>query len=382
MSLYRLEEIQRLLASLPRKETPFLILDSQRLRENARRFKAAFPAAQVYFSVKANNHPAVLELFAREGIRFDVASWGEIQRLIGLGVPAEQMIFSAPTKIPRHIDLAYRFGVRVFAFDSALELEKLSRLAPGAQLMARITVDNEGSYWPLERKFGVQPAQAVDLLHRAVSLGLHPLGLTFHVGSQNSDPLAWVRALERLHPLWLALQEDGIPLHVINTGGGFPVQFDQPVPAVEQIAAALLPAHQRLFGDSVELWVEPGRGLVGNAGVMVTTIINRATRGDQEWLYVDTGVFHGLIEGLEMFDFPYNVLSERTGDAPLIPYTVCGPTCDSADIIRSGIQLPANLTLGDRLFFFPAGAYSNSLEQYNGMAFPDVLLAKNGNRDG
>ncbi len=115
---------------------------------------------------------------------------------------------------------------------------------------------------------------------------------------------------------------------------------------------------------------------------MVTTIINRATRGDQEWLYVDTGVFHGLIEGLEMFDFPYNVLSERTGDAPLIPYTVCGPTCDSADIIRSGIQLPANLTLGDRLFFFPAGAYSNSLEQYNGMTFPDVLLAKNGNRDG
>ncbi|MEN4010566.1 MAG: type III PLP-dependent enzyme [Bellilinea sp.] len=376
MSMYQLNDIQRLISSLPRKATPFLILDSQRLRENAQRFRAAFAGAQVFFSVKANNHPAVLELFAREGIRFDVASWGEIQRLINLGVPAEHMIFSAPTKIPRHIDLAYRFGVRVFAFDSALELEKLSRLAPGARLMARIAVDNEGSHWPLERKFGVLPQQAAELIRQAAGLGLHPLGLTFHVGSQNRDPLSWVRALERLHPLWQTLREEGIALRAINTGGGFPVEFDQPVPTVEQIAADLLPAHQRLFDNQVELWVEPGRGLVGNAGIMVTTVINRATRGDQEWLYVDTGVFHGLIEGLEMFHFPYNVLSQRQDGASLIPYTVCGPTCDSADIIRPGVHLPASLTLGDRLYIFPAGAYTNSLENYNGMPYPEVLLAK------
>lgn len=373
MSLYTLDEIHRLLAGARMEETPFLLLDENRLRENARRFKAAFPGGRIFFSVKANNHPQVLRLFAEEGIDFDVASWGEIEYLAAIGIPAERMIFSAPTKIPRHIEQAYRFGVRVFAFDSALEVEKLARLAPGSLLMARMAVDNEGSFWPLERKFGIQPDEALHLFDTAVKLGLKPYGLTFHVGSQNSDPLAWVRALERLHPLWQTLEQKGSPLACINIGGGFPSQFDQPVPPVDEIAAQILRRWQGWFGQQAQLWVEPGRGLVGDAGIMVTTVINRARRNGQEWLYVDTGVFHGLIEGLEMFHFPYNVLSEKQ-DETLIPYTLSGPTCDSADVIRSEVLLPASLTLGDRLYIFPAGAYTNSLEQYNGIPFPPVIL--------
>ncbi|MEW6180676.1 MAG: type III PLP-dependent enzyme [Chloroflexota bacterium] len=373
MSLYSLDEIHRLLAKVDGQETPFLVLDERRLRENARRFRAAFPAGRVYFSVKANNHPRVLSLFADEGIDFDVASWGEIELLASLGIPAGRMIFSAPTKIPRHIEMAYRLGVQVFAFDSALEVEKLARLAPGALLMARMAVDNEGSYWPLERKFGIQPEEALPLFEKAIQLGLKPHGFTFHVGSQNSDPLAWVRALERLHPLWIALREKGIRLSAINIGGGFPTQFDSPVPDVEEIARAVRGRWQTWFGEQIELWMEPGRGLVGNAGVMAVSVINRARRNGHEWLYVDTGVFHGLIEGLEMFHFPYNILSEKQ-DEELIPYTVSGPTCDSADVIRSDVHLPASLTLGDRLYIFPAGAYTNSLERYNGMAYPPVIV--------
>lgn len=373
MSLYSLDEIHRLLSGVRLEETPFLVLDEHRLRENARRFRTAFSHGRVFFSVKANNHPQVLRLFAEEGIDFDVASWGEIEYLAAVGVPAERMIFSAPTKIPRHIEQAYRFGIRVFAFDSELEIEKLARLAPGALLMARIAVDNEGSFWPLERKFGIQPEEAERLFEYAVRLGLKPYGLTFHVGSQNSDPQAWVRALERLHPLWKTLEQKGSPLSCINIGGGFPSQFDQPVPTVDEIARQILQRWQDWFGGLAELWVEPGRGLVGNAGVMVTTVINRARRNGQEWLYVDTGVFHGLIEGLEMFHFPFNILSERQ-DEEHIPYTVSGPTCDSADVIRAEVHLPASLTLGDRLYIFPAGAYTNSLEQYNGIPFPPVIL--------
>jgi len=373
MSLYSLDEIHRLLSGVRIEETPFLVLDENRLRENARRFRAAFPGGRVFFSVKANNHPQVLQLFAEEGIDFDVASWGEIELLAAAGVPAERMIFSAPTKIPRHIEQAYRFGVRVFAFDSELEVEKLARLAPGALLTARIAVDNEGSFWPLERKFGISPEEALRLFEVAIRLGLKPHGLTFHVGSQNSDPLAWVRALERLRPLWKALQQNGSPLSCINIGGGFPSQFDQPVPAVEEIAREVLLRWQGWFGGQAELWVEPGRGLVGDAGVMVTTVINRARRNGHEWLYVDTGVFHGLIEGLEMFHFPYNILSEKQ-DEQRIPFIVSGPTCDSADVIRSEVYLPASLTLGDRLYIFPAGAYTNSLERYNGIPFPPVML--------
>lgn len=373
MSLYTLDEIHRLLSGVGIEQTPFLILDENRLRDNSRRFRAAFPGGRVLFSVKANNHPQVLRLFANEGIDFDVASWGEIEILAAAGVPAERMVFSAPTKIPRHIEQAHQFGVQVFAFDSALELEKLARFAPGALLMARIAVDNQGSYWPLERKFGIQPEEGLNLFEYAVKLGLKPHGLTFHVGSQNSDPLAWVRALERLHPLFESLDQKGIELACINIGGGFPSQFDQPVPAVEEIAREILNRWQEWFGSQTQLWVEPGRGLVGDAGVMVTTVINRARRNGQEWLYVDAGVFHGLIEGLEMFHFPYNILSEKQ-DEKLIPYTISGPTCDSADVIRSEVHLPASLTLGDRLYIFPAGAYTNSLERYNGISYPPAIL--------
>jgi len=373
MSLYTLDEIHCLLSGVRIDQTPFLVLDESRLRVNARRFQTAFPGGRVLFSVKANNHPQVLRLFAEEGIDFDVASWGEIEILAAAGVPAERMIFSAPTKIPHHIEQAHQFGVRVFAFDSALELEKLARFAPGALLMARMAVDNQGSYWPLERKFGIQPEEGLNLFDYAVELGLKPYGLTFHVGSQNSDPLAWVRALERLRPLFESLNQKGLTLACINIGGGFPSQFDRPVPPVEEIAREILSRWQDWFGSQTQLWVEPGRGLVGDAGVMVTSVINRARRNGQEWLYVDAGVFHGLIEGLEMFHFPYNILSEKQ-DEELIPYTISGPTCDSADVIRSEVYLPASLTLGDRLYIFPAGAYTNSLEHYNGLSFAPVIL--------
>jgi len=374
MAKYNLEEIQRLLASLPKRETPFLIMDTHRLQENARRFQNAFPQGRVFFSVKANNHPDVLAIFAKEGIHFDVASWGEIQILSNLGVSPEQIIFSAPTKIPRDISNAYQFGIRTFAFDTQLELDKLKNLAPGCQVIARIAVDNLGSHWPLERKFGLESAQAVDLMVYAASLGLLPYGLTFHVGSQNRDPQSWVRGLERMAEIWQGLKAKNIHLQVINSGGGFPAQFDEPVPTVEEIAAEINPAMQRLFQGGAKLFVEPGRGLVGNAGIMVATVINRARRGENTWLYLDVGAYHGLIEGIEMFNFQYNALAERNGDT-CIPFILSGPTCDSADTFRHDIMLPVGMTLGDRIFLFPAGAYSNSLEHYNGMQFPDVLLA-------
>jgi ornithine decarboxylase len=373
MTTYNQEDIKRLLASLPQRETPFLILDTQRLRENARRYTTAFAQGQVFFSVKANNHPDVLAIFAEEGIQFDVASWGEIQILSSVGVRPDQIIFSAPTKIPRDIVNAYAFGIRTFAFDSQLELGKLHQLAPGCQVIARVTVDNLGSHWPLERKFGLEPERAVELMVYAASLGLLPYGLTFHVGSQNSDPQSWLRGLERMHKIWVALEAKNISLKIINTGGGFPAQFEQPVPSVEEIAVAINATMQRLFQGYARLIVEPGRGLVGNAGIMAASVINRTRRGEETWLYLDVGAFHGLIEGIEMFNFQYNVLVERTGDT-CIPFVLSGPTCDSADTFRHDILLPAEMTLGDRVFLFPAGAYSNSLEHYNGMQFPDVIL--------
>lgn len=373
MSPHTYEEIQQLLQTTQQLETPFLILDGQLLRANARRFRAAFPNGQVCFAVKANNDPRVLQIFHEEGLHFDIASWGEIQTLANLGVPASNMVFSAPTKLPRDIARAYKFGIHRFAFDTRIELDKLAGLAPGSNVIGRVTVDNDGSHWPLERKFGIEPGQELDLFLYANQLGLNPYGLTFHVGSQNKDPHAWVRALERLHPIWLALEENGIHLSIINTGGGFPAHFNEPVPEMEEIAAALLPALERLFGKKAGLIVEPGRGLVGDAGIMAATVINRARRGDSDWLYLDVGAFHGLIEGMDFFGFQYPVISERQGE-PLVPFVLSGPTCDSADVIHHLAMLPSGIGYGDRVYVLTAGAYSNSLEKYNGMGFPKTIV--------
>jgi len=373
VSLYSIEDIRRLVALTEQSETPFLILDGDRLRENAHRFKAAFPNGQVCFAVKANNDPTVLNIFHEEGLHFDVASWGEISQLKGMGVPASSMVFSAPTKVPRDIQRAYEYGVRRFSFDTRIELEKLAKWAPGARVIARVAVDNNGSHWPLERKFGIEPGQEVEHLVYARDLGLVPYGLTFHVGSQNKDPQAWARALERVAPIWNTLESLDIHLEVIDTGGGFPVQFNEPVPGVEEIAAVILSAMDRLFGGKAKLLVEPGRGLVGNAGIMAASVINRAQRGEREWLYLDVGAFQGLIEMLDFYGFPYPVVSERNSE-PLAPFVLSGPTCDSADVIHHQAMLPAGITLGDRVYVLSAGAYSNSMERYNGIDFPETII--------
>ncbi len=373
MSLPSLTDIQQLLSRIPPCETPFLLLDEQRLRTNARNFRAALKNGQVYFSVKANNDPRVLGILFEEGISFDVASWGEISRLIQLGVPAERLIYNAPTKLPRDIARAFDAGVKTYAFDSAIEIEKIAQLAPGSQVIARISVDNLGSAWPLERKFGMDAAQTVDGMLYARRLGLNPYGLTFHVGSQNSDPSAWERAIQQASRIWQQLAENGIQLQVLDAGGGFPVEFHEPVPDVFEIAQVILAAVHRWLGPEVKLFVEPGRGLVGDTAIMVTTVINRAIRGNQTWLYLDSGVFHGLIEGMEMFGFKYPVMAEKDG-LPVQSYTLSGPTCDSADIIGQGVMLPEGLSLGDRLFVLTAGAYTNSLQWYNGIDFPELLV--------
>ena len=375
MTLYSIEDIRRLVEAAQQPETPFLILDGDRLTDNARRFKAAFPDGQVCFAVKANNDPTVLKIFIEEGLHFDVASWGEISQLAGMGVPASHMVFSAPTKVPRDIQRAHEYGVRRFSFDTRIELEKLAKLAPGAQVIGRVAVDNNGSHWPLERKFGIEPGQEIDHFVYARQLGLKPYGLTFHVGSQNSDPQAWVRALERLSPIWYGLEARGIQLQVIDTGGGFPVRFNDPVPQVEEIAVEILAAMQRLYGSKAKLLVEPGRGLVGNAGIMAASVINRATRGEREWLYLDAGAFQGLIEMLDFYGFNYPVISERNGE-PLAPFVLSGPTCDSADVIKHQAMLPAGITLGDRVYILTAGAYSNSMERYNGIDFPETIIVQ------
>ncbi len=371
MTNYSLQQVRHLTKSAKIVETPVLIMDREKLQENCRTFRGIFKKNKIFYSVKANCADPVIKLLDENGINFDVAAKGEIDQLLRLGIPVEKMIFSAPTKIPGHIEFAYQIGVKVFAFDSYRELDKLALHAPGSEVIARVTVSNTGSEWPLEKKFGVEPSLVVDLMIYARDKGLVPAGLGFHVGSQNLVPASWGSALESMARLSSDLKIAGVSLKYINTGGGYPADYRQEIPSVDAIAEVIHSSHKKLFDEKVEIWVEPGRGLVANAGILVTSVINRTVRDNKLWVYVDTGIFHGVMETSQGFKFP--VLTEKDNE-PRRECILAGPSCDSVDVFMDGITLPETIDVGDKLFFLSAGAYTTSVEHYNGISYPGELL--------
>lgn len=356
---------------MEKQQTPVVIIDKKQLTANCKMFNDLFGEDNVFFSVKANNTKEILSIIHKNGINFDVASEYEIALLLSLGVKPDEMVFSAPTKIPAHIEYAYEKGIKVFAADSEMEIEKLSKLAPGSDVVIRIAVDNEGSEWPLIRKFGATHDEAVKLLSYSKMLGLVPAGVAFHVGSQNLNPEAWERALERALAIWNIMRDEyGIDLTILNMGGGFPAQYVKKVPDVKRIHNKIQ-QKLKLFGENVRLIVEPGRGLVANTGILKTTVVNKARRGGDTWLYLDIGVYNGLQETIEGFE--YAIQTEKDGDRRQ-RYVLCGPSCDSTDKFMEGVLLPATLTLGDVLTFQTAGAYINSYELYNGLKYPEIEI--------
>lgn len=373
MQLRTMKEIRALEKNIPNKKTPYLLMDLENLREKSKAFQSAFPKTIIYYALKANPQPDILKIFFQESIHFDVASWGEIEYLRALGIPADKIIFSAPTKIPEHIQLAFNYGVRSFAFDSRLELEKISRLAPSSKVIARLIVKNTGSEWPLEKKFGMDGDETIELMVEAKRSGLVPWGITFHVGSQNSRPQTWTEALEHAGEIAKALSKKGIHLGMVNAGGGFPAQYCKEIPCLEEISSVILKSKAEFFGSKVQLCVEPGRGLVAEAGVMAATVINRTIRNGENWLYIDAGIFHGLYEAHEGFNYP--ILTSKEKD-PRSEFTIAGPSCDSVDIFMENTSLPSTLTVGDVIYFQTAGAYTTGNERYNGMDYPPIYMVK------
>lgn len=359
----RLVEMSRAL------ETPALLLDRATVRRAYARLRAALPEATCYYAVKANPHPEVLRTLAALGSGFEVSSVAELRAVLALGVPGSRVISSNPVKAVPFIQAAYRAGIDRFAVDSRAELVKLAHHAPGSRVYVRLTVDNSGSEWPLSKKYGASAADAVQLLREARAFGLRPYGLTFHVGSQCLDKESWGGALRLCHELWQELAEDGIRLQMLSLGGGFPVRHTRPVPSIEEIGQETMRVLHSLFPQAdLELTVEPGRALVGAAAVLVTSVIGKALRGTEHWLYLDAGVFNALLEAIQ--GFRYQIRTER--DGPPRRYVLAGPSCDSVDTIAQDVWLP-ELSVGDRVYFLNAGAYTLSYASaFNGFGPPAV----------
>jgi ornithine decarboxylase len=359
--------------------TPFLALDLSTIEARYRRLLQAIPAFRVHYAVKCNPAPAILAHLAELGCGFEVASQGELDLLSTLGVDAKGILFSNPIKPSGHIAAARKAGVWRFAFDSEGELHKLARHAPGAAVYARVRVDDGDSRFPLSRKFGAEAGTARSLMLLARDLGLQPYGLTFHVGSQCTSPVSWRSGIAVVSRLMERLQTDGIRLNMIDIGGGLPAPYIDPIPPVADFGDAISAAVADMLPYQPELLVaEPGRYLVGESGVLASTVIGRDERRGEEWLYLDVGVYNGLMETQQLqhnWAYPLSTSRWAQAGAPTSHFTVAGPSCDSADTMFVGVRLPAALTVDDRVYIGTAGAYTLSYaSNFNGFPAPAPLV--------
>jgi ornithine decarboxylase len=211
----------------------------------------------------------------------------------------------------------------------------------------------------------------------AGALGLVPYGLTFHVGSQCTNPMAWERAIEQCGTVMRRLLRAGIRLQMLNLGGGFPARYTAPVPELSLIAAVIGEAVGRLPYQPPLLAAEPGRYLVAESGVLAASVIGVDERGDERWVYLDVGGYNGMMEAVQTggrWHFP--LLTSRPDHFKLasVPTTVTGPSCDSSDTLFYGAGLPETLEIGDRVYIGTAGAYTSSYaSSFNGFSAPRLL---------
>ncbi len=354
--------------------TPCLVLDIDRVEENFRELRRVLPLAQIYYAVKANPAPPVLERLVKLGSRFDAASIEEIECCLRVGADADAISFGNTIKKPGAIRRAHAAGVKMFAFDCAEELEKIARLAPGARVYCRILVENAGADWPLSRKFGTTVDSARRLMLRAGELGLDPFGLSFHVGSQQTSTAAHEAAIGRVAMLFTDLKNAGVNVRMVNLGGGFPTRYRDDVPEIDEFATAIMGAMAQHFGNALpELLIEPGRFIVGDAGLVsseVVLVCRKAEDDPVRWVYLDIGRFGGLAE-TEGEAIKYSIATPHDGGV-MGPVAIAGPTCDGADILyeKSNYRLPLALACGERVELLSTGAYVSTYasQAFNGFA--------------
>ena len=331
--------------------TPLLVLEKQRLRAQYQAITRALPGVALHYALKALPHPAVVQTLAALGAGFDVASCGELALLRQARIDPHRLIHTHPIKRPGEIQEALAFGCRDFVFDNPAELEKFRPYGHRVRLILRIGFRNPAAGVDLSRKFGCALEEVPPLLQKAQQLGLRVQGFSFHVGSQCADASAHVAAIRQTLDLMRAAGDR--QLQLLDIGGGFPVDYGEGAPSIEQFCA---PIAQVL--KDIPKWLrvvaEPGRILVAPAVTGLFQVIGKAVREGKPWYYLNDGVY-GAFSGILFERAHYPIRAIRGGK--LRESLLAGPTCDSIDIIADTIPLPP-LQIGDLVIAEQMGAYT------------------------
>ena len=269
-------------------------------------------------------------------------------------------------------------------------MQKIADHAPGSNVCCRILTNDfgTGAQWPLSRKFGCDENMAVDLMSEAGELGLIASGISFHVGSQQTEPTAWQAPIAQVSRIFRQLTDLGIALDTINLGGGFPTTFgNNAVPDISIYAKFIKAALNIHFGDKMpRVIAEPGRALVGDAGVIVSEVVlvsQKSSKDVERWVYLDVGRFHGLAE-TEGEAIRYRLTVPERQDSASTPAIIAGPTCDSVDTLyeRNPVEMPIDLKAGDIVLVHDTGAYTATYSSvgFNGLSPLRVCLVEDINQ--
>lgn len=335
--------------------SPLLVVDCEQVRRQYHSLKAALPGVDLHYALKPLPHAAVVACLRDEGAFFDLATTGEVELVKAQGIAPDRCIHTHPIKRDSDIRDALRYGVKIFVADNPDEIRKFARYRKRAELLLRVSFRSPDAVVDLSRKFGCEPGAVLGLIEQARRLGIRVRGLSFHVGSQATEPTKYVEAIRACTNLIAEALLAGLPsLDILDIGGGFPVSYHEAVTPIGEFcqpvreALAKLPAHVRVIA-------EPGRFIAAPAAIAISSVMGKAKRDGRWWYYLDDGLY-GSYSG-QLFDHAKYPVTTLRQEGELFASVLAGPTCDSIDVIDDNILLP-ELEMGDLVVGRMMGAYT------------------------
>jgi ornithine decarboxylase len=358
-----------------RLQTPFIIFDLERIQQHYNEMSQAFPNVRIHYAVKCNSEDRIIRFLNQLGASFEIASQNEAAQLIRLNIPSHKLICMHPIKSPEFLSYLHEHEITILAVDSCEEVDKIAQYAPNSKLVVRIHVDNEGSLWNLNGKFGLNVDEVPSIFQHIRDHNLILYGLTFQVGSQCENVSTWLHALRICESVWQDASKYGYELKFLSLGGGLPAQYTRQVPSIAEIGALVMQELQtklNTWGHDLQVAIEPGRSLVADAGILITKVFGIATRNSTKWAYVETGTYNGLVEAIETEERNFYPIIVKDNNRPQCVYHIGGPSCVTLDTPFEDVTLP-ELRLGDRLYILSAGAYTSACAtSFNGFPIPAV----------
>ena len=368
--------------------TPFYVYSAATLRRHVRVLREALAGLPVLiaYAMKANSNQAVLKVIAGEGAGADVVSGGELERAIAAGIPASKIVFSGVGKTVAEMRSGLELGIKCFNLESEPELERLSDIAVAmgkvAPVSVRINPDvDAGTHAKIstgkkENKFGIPFARAHEVYARIAELkGVEAVGIDMHIGSQITDMAPFESAYRLLAELTRALRAAGHQIRHVDVGGGLgiPYHADREAPPLPAQYAEIIKRH--LGGLGAEIVLEPGRLIVGNAGILVTRV-EYVKEGDKTFVIVDAGM-NDLIRPT-LYEAHHEIQPVRHSNLPPITADIVGPVCETGDYIALGRKMEG-VAEGDLLAVMTGGAYGAVMAStYNSRPLiPEVLVDRN-----